>query len=188
MKITPRLVFDLLLVAAILGLAGAWWWKVSEPAQPIGVAVVAKPAAAVAKAPTETVQTAPVIAYTAPAKRRLRLPDAVQANANQHVLGAASVAADDHPHTVTTVLDASTGQTTTYDVREPLPWMAIDTHGEAGLAYGLKNGVQTVRLEARQGLLDIKAVRIGVTASLDQPLAGPLGADYFVGLGAWYRW
>jgi len=31
-------------------------------------------------------------------------------------------------------------------------------------------------------------VHVGAIASVDQAVQGPLQADYYVGVGAWYRW
>ncbi|MEW6314155.1 MAG: hypothetical protein AB1513_08975, partial [Pseudomonadota bacterium] len=107
------------------------------------------------------------------------------------VLESSQVPADDHPQTVTTVIDTETGETETYVKRDPLPWFAWDTHGEAGIYAGLARGSPALRLEARQGIFAVKALHAGVIASYDQLLApspfAPQGAG-FVGVGVWMKW
>lgn len=188
-KVIGKILVDVLILAAIIGaIVAGWIWFLHRHDAPVGVPQVATVAPAVAEVTTEPVQSAPVIVYRAPAKAKLKLPDAVQSNVNQHVLASSTIAADDHPHTLTTVLDTATGQATTYDTLEPLPWLAIDTHGEAGMYYGLKDGHAAIRAEIRQNLLQIKAVHVQGIASVDQYLSGPISADYFAGIGLAYRW
>ena len=109
-------------------------------------------------------------------------------DSHAHVAASSTIKPDDHPHTISTVIDDKTGEVTTYDTREPLPWLQVDNHGEAGVAYGIRDGQATVRLEVRQNLLDVKAVKLGVEASIDQPLSGSISPSYFVGVGLSYRW
>lgn len=179
----------IVLAACLLVVAFGMVKTFATKAQPISVPVVAKAAPAVANVPTvQITPAAPVKVYAPSAKAKLKLPEEVQADQNKYVLTASHIAPDAHPHTVTTVIDQQTGAATTYDTTDPLPWLAIDLHGEAGLLYGVKNGYPNVRMEVRQNLLDVKAVKIGIEATADQPTTGPLRADYFIGVGAWYRW
>jgi hypothetical protein len=124
----------------------------------------------------------PVQVYKPAVKQKLKLPPAVQADANQHVVASTRTPNDERPHTVTTVLDTSTGKFETYDRAEPLPWLAVSTKSQVGLFYGLKRGDPVIRLQGQQELLQIKAVRIGATATLDGD------GETFVGVGAWARW
>ncbi len=133
------------------------------------------------------IRGATVKTFTDGSKVKLRLPADVLANDNVHVIQASRVRADDHPQTVTTVLNTETGESQTYVKEEPLPWTALDPHGEAGIYYGIKNGERAVRAEVRQGLVQIKAVHVQAIASIDQA-TGPVSADYFAGVGAVYRW
>lgn len=165
----------------------SWWMAGKQETSPI--AIKAAPAPALRDIQKVSITpAAPVKVYAPKAKETLRLPPSIQADTSQHVSAAAHISASYNPQTVTTVFDDKTGESTDYVTQEPLPWMAVDLHGEVGLAYGLKNGMQTVRLSASQSLIDIKSVRIGITATADQPISGPVGADYFIGTGAWYRW
>jgi hypothetical protein len=70
---------------------------------------------------------------------------------------------------------------------DPLPWFAMSSRGGVGMYAGIKNGEPAVRLQARQELFSVKALRFEGIATIDQPISGP-GTDYFVGLGAEYRW
>lgn len=156
-----------LTIASVLvacGVAVGWWIYSPSPQAP---ATVAKPAPQVAKVPTETVKTAPVKTFTAPAKKRLGLPASVQADSHKHVAAAARVEPDIRPHTISTVLDSETGEFVTYDRAEPLPWLQAAKRGEVGVGYGWKGGRPVTRLYVNQGLLDIKAMRLGVLGALD---------------------
>lgn len=158
-------------------------------AGPNETAVVAQVAPQLKLAPTiEVVTKKPIKGYAAPIKSKLRLPDEVIADQNQTVIAASRVRATDRPQTVTTVLDSETGETKTYVKQEPLPWLAFNTRGDLGIYGGIKNGQPTARLQVRQELLQVKAVHIGGIASFDQPLSGPVRADYFVGVGIWGSW
>lgn len=159
----------------------------APPAAPAVQATVAPQVKAEPKISTpiaaKTVKT-----FADASKVRLRLPADVLANDNIHVIQSSRVRADDHPQTVTTVLNTETGESQSYVKEEPLPWLAVDTHGEAGIYYGLKHGERAVRAEIRQGLVQIKAVHVQAIASIDQPVSGLIRADGFVGVGAVYRW
>ena len=98
---------------------------------------------------------------------------------------------DYHPHQITTTVDKDTGEVVTYDTKLALPWIAWDTHGDVGMYGGMKNGQATVRLEAEQGLFSVKAIHVGIKATLDQEISpddGSNGVDYFLGIGAAYKW
>lgn len=132
-------------------------------------------------------QTVPLIidfvkVYKPAVKQKLKLPAHVQADPKQHVVASTKTANDERQHTVTTTLNTATGEFTSYDRVEPLPWLAVSTKTEVGLFYGLRGREQIIRLQAQQELLQIKAVRVGATASLDSD------GETFVGIGAWARW
>lgn len=149
---------------------------------PIRAPVAATPAPALKSVDQVTI-TPPVVKVYAPkAKTKLKLPAAMQADAAVHVLAASQVRADERPHTLYTLIDERTGETQTYDRAEPLPWLAAETRGEVGIGYGLRDGAPMGRLSLRQNLLQVKSVRLGAQANLDQD------GQWFVGLGAWYRW
>lgn len=156
-----------------------------DPA-PAGVHMEAKPAPEVVKVETERVEiSTPVRVYKPAAKKKLALPESVQADERKHVIASTKTANDERQHTVTTLIDAGTGESITYDRVDPLPWVAVNTKSELGVYYGLKNGSQAIRLEGKQELFQIKAVHVGATASADS-YDGRI--DTFVGVGAWARW
>lgn len=179
--------YKLAAAATLACLLAVLWWHFRPHPAPVSVPVIAQAAKVVSGVGRQTV-TLPLKVYKPEAKQRLKLPQAVQADPAQHVAAASTVKPDTHPHTVSTVVDEKTGEVTTYDTRDPLPWLAVDSHGEAGVAYGIRDGQPTVRLEVRQNLLDLKALKLGVQASADQPVSGSLSPSYFVGIGVSYRW
>lgn len=150
---------------------------------PTATAVAAKLAPEVSK--IERVEVAPKTVKALPhkAKQKLALPEPVASDPNIYALGANRIKPDLYPVTVTTTLDAETGEIQTYEKREPMPLLALPKRGEAGVAYGFKpDGGPVWRLYARQGLLDVKAMRVGVEATLDSD------GDAFAGASLSYRW
>ena len=176
-----------------LGLLAMLVLKPHAP-QPVVVNVpqIAQPSKAVADAPKVDLPVAvPVKVYKGGAalKGGLKLPPPVVQDDNKQVIASSTTPANDnHPHTITTVIDAATGEATTYDKEEPLPWLAWDRGSAVGIYAGIKNGEPAVRLQARQDLFSVKALHVGAIASVDQMASGPISADYFVGIGAEYRW
>lgn len=173
-------------IAYVLGFASGLWYA-SLPLAPIGEAVLAKPDPALRDVGTETIPCAPVQAYRPAAKKKLALPPAVQDNSNLVVTSSIGLKPDINPHRLTGVFDKESGKTEIYDQRLALPWLALDTSGEAGISYGQRGSDRIVRFEVRQSLADIKAVRIGAVASFDQSLGGGR-SDGYIGVGGWYRW
>jgi len=120
-------------------------------------------------------------------KQKAKLPEAVVNNNNEQVLAAISIPKNDlFPKTVTTVLNTDTGITTSYIKDESLPFLSLNIHGDVGIYGGIKNGTTAVRLQANQGIVDIKDIHIKATGSIDQLTNGK--TDYFVGVGAAYNW
>jgi len=170
------------------------WWHLKPAPAEVGKTVIATPAPEVAHTPQKPVVIKnPVKVYAGGPglKNGLKLPPAVIADDNVEVLASSKVKADDHPHTITTTIDKETGESVTYDRTDPLPWLALDYHGEVGAYIGEKATAQGIepalRIEAKQGLLQVKEIHIGAIASVDAPLSGGDPAA-FVGVGAWYRW
>lgn len=165
--------------------AGLYFYFKPEPA-PTNVHLPAKPAPQVSRETTvPVVVDKPVQVYKPEVKRKLKLPAAVQADPAQHVVAATRTVPDERPHTITTVLDTSTGEFTTLDRAEPLPWLAVSTKTEVGAFYGVKNGEPAFRVQAQQELLRIKALHVGAVASADM-VRGDV--DTYVGVGVWARW
>lgn len=124
----------------------------------------------------------PVKVHRPEAKRKLALPEPVQQDQAQHVTTTARLDADERPYTLTSVLDTNTGASTIYARAEPMPWIGIETRGEIGLSYGLRDGEPMGRLSLRQNFMQIKAARIGGVATLDQD------GTWYAGAGVFYRW
>lgn len=180
---TARMLIVLGVVIAIG--TGVYFYFKPEPA-PTNVHVEAQDAPQVVRETTvPVVVNKPVQAYRPEVKRKLKLPDAVQANPAQHVVASSRTAPDERQHTITTVLDTGTGEFTTVDRAEPLPWIAVSTKTEVGAFYGVKNGEPAFRVQAQQELLRVKALHIGAVASADM-VRGDV--DTYVGVGVWARW
>lgn len=177
-----------LVVIALLfgGPLTAWVASLVRPAVPAAAAVPAPVAPALADAePQWIVPPRPVRVYAPAAKKALALPAPVQADSAKHVLQAARLAADDSPREVTAVLDEQSGETELLVRELPRPWLDLTPRGEVGVFAGIRNGHEpVVRLTARQQVLQVKAVRIGVVGSLDVPMSGG-DIDSYVGVGAW---
>jgi hypothetical protein len=184
----------ILLGVLLLILAALWLrnWSEESAANQVGNTIVATPAKEVRAAPKVDVAVKkPVKVYQGGAalKDGLKLPRVAVEDPDVEVLASSKIdGRDDHPKTVTTVLNVETGESETYVRTDPLPWFAMSSRGGVGMYGGLKNGEPAVRLEARQELFSVKAVVFGLAATFDQPISGPAGPDYFIGLGAEYRW
>lgn len=192
-KLVIREVLYIVLAFAICGLALMLWYQHLENkalVPNVGVQVLATPAKEVKAIPKveASVKNGTVRVYSSAAKIKLKLPAAVADNPAEQVFASNQVKADYHPQTITTTINTETGEATTLVRRDPLPLLAWDDYGEAGLYGGIKNGTPTVRLEVKQGIFQVKAAHVGVVGTLDQPLQGSLSTDYYVGVGAWYRW
>jgi len=181
------LIYLILAILALVFLA-LYIKRFAQQHQDTDVPVVAQTTPALAKAPTEHIQSAPVIVYRQKAKDRLSLPQQVRQDQGKRVVSSSTVKSDIRPHEITTVLDVNTGQTVTYDTRKPLPWMGIDTHGEAGLFYGFRDGHKAIRIQAQQSLLDIKALQVKAIASADQCSGCVPNVSTFIGFGVAARW
>lgn len=188
-----RQVTYIVLASIICGVVLFFWFhylKDSEPVANVGVQVIATPAKEVKSIPKATVaiKNGTVRVYEGSAKIKLNLPEAIAQDPAEQVFASTKVKADDHPQTITTTINTDTGEATSLVRRDPLPWLAWDDHGEAGVYGGIKNGTATARLEVKQGIFQVKAVHVGMVGTLDQPLQGGLSTDYYLGVGAWYRW
>lgn len=158
---------------------------------PVRVPVPAAPSPEVAKVQTEQVAVKQIRVYKDEAKKKLNLPKDIQDAPQQKVVSASTVSPDEHPQTVTTVLDATTGESQVLVQDEPLPWIATDPHGELALDLVEKAGGPVARIQARQDLFQVKAVHFHVVAGADVPvpIMGMVGKpDAYVGVGVHYSW
>lgn len=170
----------LVMVQALLVLA---WGHFTPSPAPVGSTVVAQKAPELKKVARKNITPPKVSAYEPPAKAKLDLPADIQGDPNKYVLDSVKLPNDTHPHTVTTVIDATTGEVQTFDRRDPLPWFAFRQTGEVRLDYGFKAGrPMSTRLTLREDLLQVKALHAGINASLDAD------GQYFVGAGVAWKW
>lgn len=177
-----------LIVVAAVALLG---WLYFKPApEKAGQVVVATEAKEVALAPKVDVPIASgkvkVYQGGAALKKALTLPQAVVEDSKEEVLASSKVPADEHSHTVTTVINTDTGKSETFVRTDPLPWLAYENRREVGLYYGTKNGQATVRLQAKQDFIQVKALHVGAIGSID--MAAGAKPDTFIGVGITYRW
>ena len=149
------------LLAAVLGvvLAAVYITFKPEPMPP-GIQLPATPAPELKREETVPVATDSVRVYKPAVKQKLHLPAHVQADTQQHVVASTRTPNDDRPHTVTTTLDTSTGEFTTYDRAEPLPWLAVSTRQHFGVYVGALNGEQALAVTARQEVLRVKGLKV----------------------------
>lgn len=188
------LAIALVLIALAVTLMLKWFihWQESQPVPNVGVHVIATPAKQVADIPKHQapIKSGSVRVYESRAKVELKLPDTILNDDAKQVIESTKVLADDHDQTVTTIVDTETGDTQTLVRREPLPWMSWRNNGSAGMYAGIKNGQPTARLEVKQSIFSVKAVHFGAVATLDQPMNASISSqpDYFIGVGAEYRW
>lgn len=150
------------------------------------VTTVSKPLVNVAKvgvpleSPTKSIRVYP----TARGKALIKLPASVIEDAGKYVTDSSDIPSSSHRQVVTQVIDVTTGSTEAYVTTLDDPWLARDTTGSVTLDYGFKRNVTTpvARLNVRQELLQVKAIRLGVSGSVYSD------GDYFVGIGAEYKW
>lgn len=180
-----------ILAAAIAATIITLWFTREQPdLAPVGAWQIANPSPHVGGLPTryQPVKGGKVKVYEASVKNGLKLPPAIKDDPASEVIASTRVEADDHPSTVTTVINTETGDSQTLIRREPLPWLAWSDRGGVGIYAGIKNGEPTARLQLHQEIFTVKAIHFGAIATIDQPISGPLGTDYFAGVGAEYRW
>ena len=180
-------VLSLGIVAVSLAGGYAFWWYTRPPVDTT-VAVIAKPAPVIAKVKKRVIKPKQVVVYAEEAKAKLKLPATVIANPDQHVTGATTVQPSERRITVTSVLDTTTGETTTYSKPEPYPWVSVESRGEARLDYGYKLSRGELvpkpvgRLSVTQSVVQIKALHLGVNVAIDTD------GSMFAGVGLSYRW
>ena len=171
-------------IALVLGgaiIAGACAYsslKKSIPSLP------SAPSKDLAKVDKETLNCIPVIVYKERAKDKLGLPTAVVAASEQRVLGATQVNPNERPTTVSAVLNTTSGDTTFYQRLDPLPWFALETRRELGIAYGFKDdaGGAVARIFGKIDLVQIKMIRAGLLGNVDSD------GDWYAGAGVSLRW
>lgn len=171
---------EIAIIAALLAVI----WYLSLPSdQPVNEWHPATPAPQVAPLAKEPAKVPQVYVYPKKAKESLNLPQPIKDDPTKQVIEATRVQCDEHPQTVTTIVDTTTGKTETLVRVEPLPWLAAEQHGSIGVGYGLTSGLMRGwALNAHEDLLQIKALHFGVDGSVFT------GGAYFAGIGVAYHW
>ena len=144
--------------------------------------ILAQPAKELKNVKTETLNCKPVIVYQDKAKKSLNLPETVARDPDKKVTASTKVSASDFPNTVTSVYDTGTGATDLFIRRDPLPWLATNARYELGIGYGYSDNGSVTRLDGSVELIQVKALHIGLTGTLDSSGA------YYGGGRAWVRW
>ena len=124
------------LMIFLAGLLAGVYWPVST--KPAGNTEVAMVAPEVGKIEKEEIVPKKLKVYKPGAKDKLPLPDNIKNNKDDHVINASKIKNDDRDHTVITVVNSETGESTTFDHKEPLPWLALERKSEIRLDYGIK--------------------------------------------------
>ena len=173
--------FGLGIILGLLLAAGAFAYKSFKPSIP---SLPSAPSKDLAKVDKETLNCIPVIVYKDKAKDKLWLPTAVVAASEQRVLGATQVNPNERPTTVSAVLNTVSGETTFYQRLDPLPWFALETRRELGIAYGFKDdaGGAVARIFGKVDLVQIKMIRAGLLGNVDSD------GDWYAGAGVRLRW
>lgn len=183
------------LAVVVAALAMSYWYKNHDRPEfllpPVNVTVPAAPAPEVAKKETvaKPILAKTVKVYPAAVKNNLKLPQHVLDDPELDVLAASQVPADNHPRTITTVLDRETGESETYVKRDPLPWFDDRKSGSAGIYAMYGNTGPFARLQVRQELFQVKALHVGVMATYDQSFSGNrMPSSTAIGVGAEFHW
>ena len=173
--------------------AWLWHWYTQKPQAPVGVSMPAIVAPEVKGLPAVGIEVkAPLKVYagSVKTKKKLKLPDVIVQDESKSVIASSKVEADDHDHTITTVINTATGESETLDRRDPLPLIAFTTRGDVMIAGGLNtSGDQVGMVQARQGLLRIKDVTLGLVGQVSHVNNGVGGHSDAAGMAAiWYGW
>lgn len=146
---------------------------------PLNESVLVVPAAEVKREATMAIQVAePIQVYKPEVKKKLKLPAAVIADSNTHVVAASKIPASNRPYTVSTVLNSDTGHFSTYERIDPIPWLAQSKAGTVRLTQWIDGETQ---LEVSRDLIQVKSLYAGVTGRIDT------GGDKRVGAYVEYR-
>lgn len=164
--------FRLALAAVIAAVLSALYFTPTEKVA--NDSTIAIEAPSVMKIDKVSIAPTKVWVYDASAKGKLPLPDNIKNNPDEHVFAASKV----EGHTVTTTINATTGEATTTDNKDPLPWLAVVKLNEMRIDYGL-NGI--MRLSYRRDVIQVKAFHFGINTTLDSD------GSYFIGAGVGYR-
>ena len=164
-----------LVLAIVVGVA-----YFSSPQESPQSTVEALPAPELKKVPKVDISVDTIKVFDFTAKTKLKLPASVVNSKSKHVVASSKVKPSERPHTITTVIDTNTGDFTTYERADPIPWVSRNTTTHVGAYYGLKDGDQIIRVQLTQELLQLKRLHLEAVASTD---FGAGKTDTFIGIG-----
>lgn len=173
---------SLLLIAVIIGLLLCAWTFWPRPKPAVGIS---EPLPAAKEVRTvEKIVYRPKLIYVYPdkVKAKLNLPAPITKDQTKKVLATGKLETDERDYSLSTVLDANTGESQIYAKPLPLPLIGPGKHGAIGIGYGLSNGGASTKVYGYQELLRIKSINTGVRAEADQ------SGRYWAGIYAEYRW
>ena len=143
-----------------------WLWYGKPDRLPEKIYQAAPAAPAVAGVPTVPHPAPPVIKVIpkAIAAKKLDLPADVATNDNKQVISTADIAAAPNGATTVTVMDTTTGESTTLVKANPKPLFAFLRTGAVGARYGIAStGDQQAALFVRQDIVRIADIHLAVT-------------------------
>lgn len=158
---------------------------IAKPA--VNQTVVAQPPTSIATSHADVkIKSQSVTVYEPEVKKKLHVAQATKEDEKAAVTAATDIAPDDHPTEVVSVLDTDTGESHMEVTRLPLPWVAFNRRYDFTGAVGIKAGPEGVtapvaRLEAKAELMQVKALHLGVMASVDVPIQGVTKPETFIG-------
>lgn len=160
-------------VVAMIALAWTFGHPSTQSAPDVHPATPAVP-----NAPIVTINPKKIDTLAPSVKKKLELPPD-----DKYVLAASKVDCDNHPHTLVTEFDDTTGKVTTIDKREPLPWFSLRRTGYLRFGTGIRTGAGTIqRVALAEELVQIKAWSFGMDSSIDSDGEG------YVGVHVQYGW
>ena len=134
--------------------------------------------------PTQTIKPkdCKVVVIAGAAKEKLELPLEIKQDTTTHITSAVTIPSEERQQSVVTLFNETTGRTDTYTQTLQYPLLAIEQRGQLWLGYGMTRSGQVGRILFREDLLQVKALHLGMNATVDTDGA------WFAGVGVGYRW
>lgn len=178
-------------VALCVILAGLYVYGWINRDEPVDRAVIARPSEAVENVPRKAASMKkPLKVYEGGSalKDGLKLPPELVSNVDVEIVASSEVKASRRAHEITTTVNTQTGEVETYQVAKPLPWFEVTYDGEVGVYAGIRDlSEPSIRVEARQAFVNVKALQVQAIGSVDVPMNGG-DVSSFAGVGVVYRW
>ena len=174
---------------SILALWLVWLWYGKQPTAPVNWQT-APPAPQVAGI-TNVSHAAPKkirVIPKAAASKALDLPQHIAQDDGKQVISTADIGPAPDGATAVTIMDTTTGESTTLIKAKPRPLFAFQRGGAAGIRYGIDSkGSQQAALFARQDVLRVANVYLSATAEARTvPTKGT--SEAYGAIEVSYRW